>query len=350
MNWKKLIWIIVGVALVVMGAFKLLNNKKISESKVYQYDKEKAVSVQVDTIQWKSIIDEKNYTGTFEPNQETKVSAEIQGKINSIFVDVGSSVSKGQALIQLDNSLLKLQLKAIEVQIGGLEADVKRYSILTEADAIQGIQLEKAQLGLESAKAQRATLKEQINKSTIKSPFNGIVTAKLNEIGGFAAPGIPLLQITNIGELKLTILVSENELKNFQLGQQYAVSVDAYPELSLFGKVILIGSKSNPGNSFPIQLSVSNTKRLEIKSGMFGKVRVKGNEKQGIAIASSAVIGSSGQPQVYLIKNGKAVLQNIVISAEIQNTVVVSSGLEPGDIIITSGFINLFDGSNVVVI
>ena len=350
MNWKKIIWIIAGVALIALGAFKLLSNKKTTESKVYQYDKEKAISVQVDTIRLDNIQDDRGYTGTFEPNQETKISAETQGKINNILVDVGSYVSKGQTLIQLDHSLLKLQLKAVEVQIGGLEVDVNRYAILTEADAIQGVQLEKAQLGLESANIQRATLIEQINKTTIHAPFNGVVTAKLNEVGGFAAPGMPLLQITDIVHLKFTIQVPERELKYFQLGQQYPIAVTSYPDISLSGKVILIGSKANPGNSFPIQLLVSNTKKLDIKSGMFGNVRIKANEpEEGVVIASSAVMGSSDQPQVYLIKNDQAVLQNIVISKKIQNKSVVSSGLKPGDVLITSGFINLFNEAKVVV-
>ncbi len=122
---------------------------------------------------------EYSYSGTFEPNKETKISAELQGKINAILVDAGSVVSKGQPLIQLDNSLLKLQLQTIEVQIEGLEADVNRYTILAKADAIQGVQLEKAELGLKSAKVQKATLLEQINKTTIKAPFSGVVTAKL---------------------------------------------------------------------------------------------------------------------------------------------------------------------------
>ena len=93
----------------------------------------------------------------------------------------------------MDNSLLKLQLQTVEVQIEGLQDDVNRYTILTEADAVQGVQLEKAKLGLKSAKVQKATLQEQINKTTIKAPFSGVVTAKLSEIGAFAAPGVPLL-------------------------------------------------------------------------------------------------------------------------------------------------------------
>ena len=125
---------------------------------------------------------------------------------------MGDIVQQGQTLIQLDNSLLKLQLQTIEVQIEGLQDDVKRYTILTEADAVQGVQLEKAKLGLKSAKVQRATIQEQINKTTIKAPFSGVVTAKLSEIGAFAAPGVPLLQITDLNILKFTVNVAENNL------------------------------------------------------------------------------------------------------------------------------------------
>ncbi|GAB3422136.1 efflux RND transporter periplasmic adaptor subunit [Niabella aquatica] len=318
------------------------------ESKVYQFDKEKPISVEVDTIRLKYLDDENTYTGTFEPNRETKISAETQGKINSVLVDVGSNVSKGQILIQLDNSLLKLQLQSVEVQIEGLQDDVNRYTILTEADAVQGVQLEKAKLGLKSAKVQKATLKEQINKTTIKAPFNGVVTAKLSEVGAFAAPGVPLLQITDITTLRFTVNVPENDLVQFQNNQTYEISADVYPNISLSGKVTMTGSKANMGNSFPVQFQIANTNQSDIKSGMFGKVRLSASKTgQGIVIPSSAIINNENQAQVYVVKNGKAVLQAVTTSKNIGNKTVVSDGLNQGDIVITSGFINLFDGANI---
>ena len=345
---KKIIWIIAGVAVVGMMMFKLLSNKKTTENRVYQYDKEKPISVSVDTIRLQNFVDAGNYTGTFEPNKETKISADIQGKINAVLVDVGSYVSKGQTLIQLDNSLLKLQLQTVEVQIEGLEDDVNRYTILTEADAVQGVQLEKARLGLKSAKVQRATLLEQISKTSIKAPFNGVVTAKLNEEGGFAAPGVPLLQITDISTLRFTVNVPENDLVKFQNNQTYKINADVYPDISLSGKVSMIGSKANMGNSFPIQFQVANTKNLSIKSGMFGKVNLSESEQeQGILISTSAIIEENGIAKVYVVKNGKAVLQTIISSKTIGNKTLVSNGLIENDIIVTNGFINLFDGANI---
>ena len=347
---KKVLYVIIPLVIIAIVVIKLKTNKEITQSKVYQYDKEQAINVQVDTLQLENVNAEFSYSGTFEPNKETKISAELQGKINTILVDAGSVVSKGQTLIQLDNSLLKLQLQTIEVQIEGLEADVNRYTILAKADAIQGVQLEKAELGLKSAKVQKATLLEQINKTTIKAPFNGVVTAKLSEEGAFAAPGVPLLQITDITTLKFTVNVPEKDLSQFKLNQSYSLSADAYSEILLTGKTTMIGSKANMGSSFPIQFTVNNTSDLKIKSGMFGKVLLKSETSaKGIIIPSSAIQGTENQPQVYIVKNDKALLQNITISNKIQNKAVVSSGLNEGDVIVTNGFINLFDGANVIV-
>lgn len=347
---KKVLYVIIPLAIIAVMVVKLKSNKEITQNKIYEYDKEQAINVQAHTLHVENVNAKYSYSGTFEPNKETKISAELQGKINTLLVDVGSVVIKGQTLVLLDNSLLKLQVQTIDVQVEGLEADVKRFIILAKADAIQGVQLEKAELGLKSAKVQRAILLEQINKTTIKAPFQGVVTAKLSEEGAFAAPGVPLLQITDITNLKFTVNVPENDLRQFKLNHSYTITADAYPEISFTGKVTMIGSKANMGSSFPIQFTLNNTSDLKIKSGMFGKVNLENaSQEMGIIIPASAMVGTAIQPQVYLIKNGKSVMQNITISKNIQNKVVVSSGLKEGDVIVTNGFINLYDGANIIV-
>ncbi len=112
----------------------------------------------------------------------------------------------------------------------------------------------------------------------------------------------------------------------------------------------MIGSKANIGNSFPLQFQVANTKQSEIKSGMFGKVSFSENEtKQGILIPSSVIINNENISQVYVVKSGKAVLQTITISKNIGNKTIVTDGLNQGDVIVTNGFINLFEGAKVEV-
>jgi RND family efflux transporter MFP subunit len=350
MNWKKIIGLILALAVIAAMVIRLKNNKETTQNKIYTYDKEKPVAVEVDTLYKQNVEDDISFTGYFEPYRESKISAESQGKINSILVDAGSYVKKGQTLIQLDNSLLKLQLQSVNIQIEGLENDIKRYTVLSEADAIQGIQLEKAELGLKSALVQKATLEEQLSKTTVKAPFEGVITAKLNEVGGFAAPGAPLLQLTDIAQLKFTIHVPEKELVHFKQKQTLEISNDVFPEITLRGEIIMVGSKAHAGNSFPIQFLVRNTPDLKIKSGMFGKTTLRSDDtSSAFVIPASAIVGTATQPQVYLVKDGKAILQNVSVSKRFDNKAVVSEGVNEGELIITKGFINVYDEATVFI-
>ena len=345
---KKITGILILVALIAIIVIQLARNKDTSENRIYQYDKEQITLVHTDKIQLANASGDHLFTGTFEAEKEVKINADVQGKILRIYVEEGTHVKKGQNLIKLDDQLLRLQLKSINTQIDGLEVDVQRYTILSEADAIQGVQLEKTLLGLKSAKIQRETLLATISKTTIRAPFSGIVTMKMMEVGAFAAPGMPLLIVTEISNLKFTINATESEIGLFKMGETYKILADRYPELELNGKVSLIGSKGNMGNSFPVEFTLANTADEKLKSKMFGKVIVNATvDKPSILIPTSSIIGSNIQPQVYLVVNGKAKLQNITVSSRVNGKAIVESGVKEGDEIISAGFINLFDGANV---
>lgn len=345
---KKYIYIITAIVIIALTVFKLASNKKTSDSKVYHYDKEAPIVVETITVKVATLNIENTYAGTFEANKEVKVTADIQGKIIEMLVDLGSEVKKGQALIQLDNSLLKLQLQAAEVTVKGLENDVNRYTILAEAEAIQGVQLEKVTLGLQAAKIQRETLLEQISKTTIKAPFDGVVTMKMTETGAFAAPGVPLVQLSEIQQLRFTIFVAENDINLFKVNKSYPIVPDNNKEQILQGKIIAVGSQSNPAGSFPVQFIVNNPIQNQLKSGMFGKVQMRQTiDTKGLYIPVALIQGSEENASVYVVKNNKAVLKKITIKTKIQDKVLVTSGIKEGDVLVSKGFINLFDGANV---
>src|SRR5690606_17783512 len=121
-------------------------------------------------------------------------------------------------------------------------------------------------------------------------------------------------------------------------------------QTKLNGKVIAIGSKANPAGGFPIQFLVQNTKELFIKAGMFGKVElIASNEEEGIYIPAAILQGGEKKPSVYLIKNNQAVLTPIVIKKRVQDQVLIERGVSVGDEVVSKGFINLFDGANVLI-
>ncbi len=345
---KKIVGILILVALAAIIVIQLKGNKEISENRIYHYDKELSINVKAEKVDIASKHAAYNFTGTFNPKMEVKLNSDVQGKIIAIYANEGDNVRKGQALIKLDDKLLRLQVQTVNIQISGLETDVERYTTLVNSGAIEGVKLEKTELALRAAKNQRQTLLTTIQKTTIRAPFNGVVTKKMMEVGAFSAPGIPLLIITDISGLKFTVNVAESRLGIFEMDKSYVIKVDAFPNMKVNGKVIMIGSKGNMGNSFPIQFEVDNSLENEIKSNMFGRVEFEGNKNdESILIASSSIVGSSIKPQVYIIRDSKSVLQDITISNRIKNKSVVSSGLKAGDVIVTSGFINIYDGANV---
>ncbi len=351
MKKKTILWIIAFIVLAAITILQLKKNKETTLKKVYHYDKEAPITIHVDTLKLQAINNKTSFTGTFRPFRETRISADVPGKVVRLFVHEGSVVKKGDPLLQQDKSDLQLQLKQLEVQIKGLQDDVKRFTVLSKADAIQGVKLEKAQIGLASARVQKDILLDKINKTTVRAPFDGIITMKFREKGEFAAPGVPLFQLVDIATLKFTINVAENEIILFKKGNTYPVSPDVFPGKILQGKVSMVGSESNKmSHDFPVKFTMKNTPDLAVKAGMFGNVYIqRGGSHKYIIIPASAIVGSNIHPQVYIVKNGKAWLHNITVSSRFQNNAVISGGLTEGDIIVTAGFINLFDGANVII-
>ncbi len=347
---KKIASIIIILLLLVLIVLKLKENKQISENRVYKYDKEAPIPVFTTEVKKEPVNYQMEITGAFMPLKEVKLNADIQGKIIKYYVKEGQKIRKGQTIAKLDDEILRIQLREIDVQIATFKKDLERYKVLADADAIPAIKLEKTEQGLKTLYQKRNTVLAKIKKTTVKSPFEGIVIKKTLEKGAFAAPGMPLVIISDIDKLKFTVFVPEYQLNLFKIGNEYKITADAYPQLQLKGKVINIGSQGNMSNNFPIQFLVNNTKNQEIKSKMFGKVILdEDSVKDEILIPAKAIIGSEKEPKVYVVKNEKAVLTDIVIGDYIEDKVRVLDGLNPGDQIIISGFVNVFDGANVTI-
>ena len=179
---RNIIWIVL-IVLLALTIWKLASNKSIQEERVYRHDRNAAVNVTVDTVRQQAFTEGVRYTGTISSLLEGKVMAEVPGRVVAVAVAEGQWVEKGQVMVKLDGDLLRLQMQAAEVQVEGLEKDQQRYSILTGADAVQGVQLEKTELALRGARIQLSTLKEQVQRTTITAPFSGFVTQLGVEVG-----------------------------------------------------------------------------------------------------------------------------------------------------------------------
>ncbi|MBI2258707.1 MAG: efflux RND transporter periplasmic adaptor subunit [Flavobacteriia bacterium] len=350
MKKNTLILFSIIAVLLVWILFTLFSNKKTSENRSFKKESNEQTFVSAWIVQQENQTENSVFIGAIESEKECKIAAETQGKIEKLHVDLGSKVKKGQELLKIEHSTLNIQLQAVEVQIEGIEADLKRAKILAKEEAIQQVQVEKNELALKSAKIQKANIEEQIQKAHIKAPFDGIISAKFTELGSFVNPSMPLLQLTDLQELKLSINVGEEELKHFKVGESYPYSIESISINGTDAKCVFISPKAGNGNQFNIQFRISNNKEQSIKAGMFVSIyksKQKKKNSEEIFIPVSSIVPINNVQKIFIFKSGKAYSSEVKIDSYRGNKAKISSGLNINDTLITSGFSNLNEGKKV---
>lgn len=345
---KRIISILIIVGVLAIVVIQLAQNKKDGENRVYHYDKEAPVTVFGEVVKEKSETQNKTISGLFESMNEVKVSADIQGKITQIYIEEGQKVSKGQALLKMDDQMLQLQLNVLETKLDGLKKDESRYTTLSNEDAVPGITLEKTQNAIATIEAEKKTILEQINKSTVRAPFDGVVSMKFCEVGGFASPAVPLFELINQKELKFVINVPEDDLYLFMESQTYSVSTGVNNK-SISASLIQVSSKGGMGNSFKVEFTLDNSNGIKPKMNGELKFVTNPSKSNALIISSKAIIGSESNPEIYIVSNGKAVRTPISILSRNGDYLSVNGEIKKGDTIVIGGFINLFDNANVIV-
>jgi RND family efflux transporter MFP subunit len=133
----------------------------------------------------------------------------------------------------------------------------------------------------------------------------------------------------------------------FKLNQSVEVAADIYTGKSFKGKVSNISVQADKSHNFKVQITIPNGKQ-EIMAGMYGSVSLNNAESiTALAIPRKALIGSSKNPQVYVIRGGKSLLISFNAGTSDGEFIEVVNGLQSNDQIITKGQVNIQDKSNV---
>lgn len=202
-------------------------------------------------------------------------------------------------------------------------------------------------MGLKSAEIQKKQLQKQLKSTTIVAPFSGVITKKLIDLGSMIGPGTPVVEITDISSLKLTVSVPERDIMKFKLNQKVQVSADVYAGKVFEGTVSNLSVQADKAHNFKVQITVRNTNQ-EIMAGMYGSVSLANSKSvTSLAIPRKALVGSSKNPQVYVIRNGKAYLTSFNAGTSDGDFIEVISGIAKTDKIVVKGQVNLQDKSNV---
>ena len=337
--------------------------------------------------------------GTLAAYDHTTVSVKVPGRLQTISVDLGSVVHKGQVIAHLEQEDYKLRVEQAEAALAqsrarlGLSPDGADDRVTSEetgtvrqakavlddaklkrdrasklvqqgvtpraefesVDAEYKVALSRYQDALEEIRnrqgmlAQRrsevALAKQQLTDTSVYAPMDGVVQEKKASVGEYLAAGAPLVDVVRIDPLRLRVDVPERESHNVRNGQSVRVTVEGDPESYLGYVKRLSPTISEQNRVLAVEADVRNNGRL--RPGAFVKAEVITNQSStAVTVPSNAIITFAGIDKVVLVENGKALEKAVTTGRRGPDWIEIKSGVNVGQTVVVDPG-NLQSGQNV---
>ena len=304
------------------------------------------------------------YSGEVHGRVESQLAFQVGGKIVKRNVELGSRVSAGDILLQIDPKDIQqtvnsstAQVSAAQAQLRLAESNLQRYRQLYEQDAVSRAQYdqyvnayEAALAASRQASAQYSQGANQLDYSSLRASAAGIVSALNAEAGQVVSAGQPILTLVQDGEREVEINVPENRVEEVRTAQQIKVSFWALPGVVLEGKIREISPIADAATrTYKVRITLMNPPET-IKLGMTASAQIDkaGFQSQAtVEIPLSAVYQTDGSAGVWVVKNEIVSLKSITVGEFGDAKIQVLSGLTPGETIVTAGVHKLREGQKV---
>ncbi len=236
------------------------------------------------------------------------------------------------------------QQKAMQAQLSAAESKLS----LLKAGATPGtIEALKADVSRNEAALQLA--ENALKNAAIRSPINGVVIRKNVNPGEMAQPGMPLITVVNMDEVKVEVSVPEDQVNLIQEGSAAEIKVTNVPGKSFQGIVSFVSPVSDPNsNTFPVKLTVKNPDRL-LRAGSVAEVSFAGGERTSLELPKSALVHKDNKTYVFKFDNGVVHQVAVETSEKNDDWVYVKQGasLKNNDRIVVNSDDRLADGAKV---
>lgn len=313
---------------------------------------EQAVPVKVITIDKETIPQTVDYTANLLAWEEVHYAPASPGRIQSIAVEVGSRVRRGQVLVEMD----KTQLQQALMQFQNAKSEFMRIDTLHKLGSIAEQQYDQMKTQYDVASSNVEYLQEN---TTLVSPLNGIVTGKYYESGELysGAPNTTagkaaIVSLMQINPLKAQIDVSESYFPLLKAGMKAEIRTDIYPDQVFNGTVYLVHPTIDPTTrSFQVEIRINNQGET-LRPGMFARVNLELHEVEAIVVPAIAVIQQEGTNNryVFIHDNGFARKVDVTIGERYDDKLeIISDEIQIGNELVSAGQTNLFDGSRISV-
>jgi len=336
--------ILVGLIIYQLASNKKeLNNKKNPEPMAAV-----RIPVKVATAdeQEQAIVIKK--TGNLAPFKEVKVLAINGGTIHQVNFQIGDYVTQGQILATTDKRLLQLEVDKAETSARKLKSDLDTYTELLAGKATTQEKVNTIRQDYLDALNQVSQAKKNIDDANIKAPTSGTISSKTVEEGLFVSPGTELATIINLSQAKVQVNLTEAEVYQVSAGQSVKITTDVYPGRIFEGSISFISPQADQTHNYPVEIMIRNAEKSALRSGTFVYADFSRKTMERLlVIPREALTQSIKDASVFVVKGNIVYQRPINIGAELGTMIQVLSGLKVGEIVVTSGQINLKEGTQV---
>ena len=313
------------------------------------------VNVEVTPIVLREFTGFIRVTGEVEALNDITISAEESGRIVRFLASKGQRVRQGEEIAKLEDDFLKAQVGEARAAAQLAQEEWERQRQLWEEDSV-GTELMYLQrkYQAEIAAARLDQLTSRLERTVIRSPIDGVFDDNFLELGEMAAPGAPVVRVVATDRVKVTAGVPERYARSVQRGDSVLVTFDIFPDREFAGRVDYVGASVDPSSrTFPIEILLNNPEGI-MKPAMVANVRVQRDRLSDVLVVPQHVVLRSAEGyKVFVIAPGDrpiAEARSVVLGPSSGNEVIIESGLEVGDLLITVGQQLVDDGTHVRVV
>ena len=349
---KRIISISIVVAVVLLIAVTLMHNKKITGEKNKIVGRSDiAVAVNIFNVAYSSFEGEYMVPAVLEPYSSANIAATTQGKIESLHIELGTKVQKGQVIGTIDTKLKQVNLQAAQLVLDKLKKDYQRYKDLYQSNAATEINFNEVKYNYENAGLQVEQIKQQITDCRFISPISGIITAKNVEAGEYVNQGFVIANVVDISQIKASVMVGENNVYKIKEGKPVTVTCDVFPGKIFHGQVEYVSPGGDENHNYKVEVTVANDGKAQLKAGTYVIVKFDLEAKINVLqIPKNALVEGIKNPYVFVVINSIVEIRKIALGRELGENIEVINGLKEKEQVVVSGQINLSDGTKVTVI
>ncbi len=303
--------------------------------------------------------------GQLKPFEEVNIYGKVNGFVNEVLTDRGSSVRKGQVLVTLDAPELRSQLqsavsKFVQAQENAA-ASKEKFRRLSEAAKEEGavapldLDISKSRMKADEAivmseKSNVESMTNIENYLTITAPFNGVIVQRNISAGALVGPGsktndLPMLVLQYLEKLRLEVYIPEAYVDKVDLKSPVRFVFNTNPGKVYSAKISRSAKTLTQMRSEAIEIDIDN-KDVELKPGMYAEVRVPLlSESKSLSIPDNAIVRSTERQYVIAIRNGKAVFVNVMEGLKANDSTEVFGELKGGDEILLNATDEIKEGT-----